>query len=173
MVKRPGWDAVARVVTLFAVGTQLGSLMIMTAVIERASRVHAAAIAQLPMDTEVAALDDARKAHAAAWRAAADWSHPSYPLAAKLALGLTAFIGVVGCHVSVLAKCFVVVTVADPYDGYPLYGEPLRVIYGAAGWLVIASFVVVTLGWWLHAKWLSCRIAQTRGAREVSVEHTL
>ena len=52
---RPGWDMLAKMTTLLALGSQLGVSIGFAAVIEHAASVHAAKIAQLPLDEEAAA----------------------------------------------------------------------------------------------------------------------
>ena len=59
-----------------------------------------------------------------------------------------------------LIRCFEMVTVADPYDGPPLFGNPLNVVRGLPGWCVIAGFGLSSLLLWAHRKWLSSEVAK-------------
>ena len=160
MSNRPGWDVASQLVTLIAVGAQLGVTIGFAAVIERAATVYATQIAELPMDEEVAALDEQIRRREEAWRAASDWRRENYPPAAKAVIISAAVIGGMACHLSVLIRCFEMVTVADPYDGPPLFGNPLNVVRGLPGWCVIAGFGLSSLLLWAHRKWLSSEVAK-------------
>ena len=58
-------------------------------------------------------------------------------------------------------RCFARVTVADPFDGAPLYGNPLNVVRGMPGWLVVECFVASLLLLYLHHKWLAAKAQRT------------
>ena len=124
MTNRAGWDTVTTLVTMLAVGTQFGVTIGCVAAIERAASVHAKEIAALPIDEEVAALADARAAREHAWRAASDWRRPGYPRAWIATLATAAVVGSLGCHLTILVRCFVSVTVADDFDKPPLEYNP-------------------------------------------------
>ena len=53
------------------------------------------------------------------------------------------------------AGSFERVTVADPFNGPPLNGNPLGVVRGAPGWAVVGCFVLSYLLLHLHRGWLS------------------
>ena len=72
-------------------------------------------------------------------RDAADWSAPGFPCGARLLLAGGALMIVVACHLSVLTRCFARVTVADPFDGAPIWGDPLNVVHGVQGWVARPS----------------------------------
>mgnify|MGYP006094986075 FL=1 len=155
MSNRPGWDAVSKLVTLIALGAQLGVSIGFAAVIERAATVHADAIAALPMDDEVAALDEQLRQREEAWRLASNWRRDGYPRAAMVVAVAAAVVGASVCHLTVLVRCFESVTVADRFDGPPLHGSALRVVRGVPGWLVVSGFVLCALLVWGHRTWVA------------------
>ena len=157
MVNRPGWQSVAENFGLFAGACQLAASIGFAAVIERAAATHAEAIAALPYDEEVRALDAQRAEFANAWRAASDWRSERHPQLARSALALAALMSTVGCHLATLLRCFARVTVADPFDGAPLHGNPLNVVLGVQGWIVIVCFVVASLLLYFHHRWLGAQ----------------
>ena len=156
MINRPGWDAACKVLTLLSLGAQLGVTIGFAACIERASSVHASAIAKLPLDAEVAALDEYNAAFAAAWRDASDWRREGgVPWPARLALVSAAVSIVLACHLTVMLRCFARVTVADPFDAPPINGNPLNVVWGTQGVVVLCCFgyslaVLFAYRRWLH-----------------------
>ena len=158
MSDRPGWGAAANLMTLLAVGLQLGVSIGFLAVVERAATVHAKDIAALPLDEEVAALDEQRAARARAWRVASDWRRPGYPRAARVALGAAALVGVIAFHLTQLARPFLDVSVADKYTEAPLHGNALRVVRGVYGWAVIICFALASGIWYVHSRWLDGQI---------------
>jgi hypothetical protein len=155
MVKRPGWESASEFFTLLAGGSQLAASVGFAAVIERASITHAAAIAALPYDEEVRALDERSAEYSRAWREVSDWRDERHPGLARCMLGAAAALSTVGCHLATLLRCFARVTVADPFDGAPLHGNPLNVVNGLQGWLVIECFVAASLLLYVHHKWLA------------------
>jgi hypothetical protein len=165
MKKRPGWEVWADLVTMLAIGSQVGASIGVAAVIDRATSTFAHEIAQLPLDTEVAALDEQQAAYARAWRDASDWRRPSHPLPAKLVAIAAAAVGMLGCHLAVLTRCFVRVSVADEFDGPPLFSNPLRVVNGLKGWAVVGSFAASSALLFAHRRWMAARAhAELRAA---------
>eukprot|EP00308_Calcidiscus_leptoporus_P008272 CAMPEP_0119361180 /NCGR_PEP_ID=MMETSP1334-20130426/8554_1 /TAXON_ID=127549 /ORGANISM="Calcidiscus leptoporus, Strain RCC1130" /LENGTH=849 /DNA_ID=CAMNT_0007376127 /DNA_START=40 /DNA_END=2589 /DNA_ORIENTATION=- len=157
MANKPRWDAVASLMTILVAGSQMGASVGFAAVIERAANVHAHEIAALPLDSEVAALDDAREAYTRAWRAASDWHRAAYPMTLQVLVVAAAGTMVFSCHLVVLLRCFERVAVSDPFYGPPIHGNPLRVIHEAQGWVVIACFVAGAVLLLASSMWLGKR----------------
>ena len=168
MANRPGWEIITQLVALLAGAAQLAASLAFAAVIERAAAVHEAAIAALPYDEEVRALDDERAAYAFAWRRASDWSADDHPRMGRAVLVAAAAASTLAVHVSVLLRCFERVTVADPFDGAPLHGNPLNVVAGAPGWFVLVALLLTSGLVYGHGRWLAGRtrriIAQSPSA---------
>ena len=161
MANRPGWEVVSELFALLAGASQLAASIGFAAVIERAATLHADAIAALPYDEEVRALDEQRAAEASRWRATSDWRRAGYPRAARLTLLAAAVVSMLGCHLATLTRCFERVTVADPFNGAPLYGNPLKVVHGMQGWVVVVCFVGAAVVLYAHQKWLSRECTRT------------
>ena len=160
MANRPGWDNVTELFTFLAGASQLAASVGFAAVIERAVATHYDAIAALPYDEEVRALDERQAEYASAWREAADWRHGGHPTLARYALASAAVMSTIGCHLATILRCFERVTVADPFDKAPLHGNPLNVVYGAQGWIVMACFLLASLVLYLHHMWLAAQARQ-------------
>jgi len=169
MANRPGWDLAASAMTMAMLATQMGASVGFVAVIEHAATAYEAEIAALPIDEEVAALDEARALYATAWRNASDWRDASYPAAARVLAVTAAAAGLVGCHLSVLAACFARVTVADRFDAPPISGNPLNVVRGGAGYALLASFLGGLLLLLLHRAWLGRRTRARLVVEEAAV----
>ena len=166
MTNRPGWDGVSRLMAIIAAGTQLGVTIGTLAVIERATSVHAKAIAALPIDEEVAALADAQAARAHAWRAASDWRRPGYPRVWIATAATAAIVGSIACHLTIFVRCFVSVTVADDFDDAPLNYNMLAVVNGAAGVIVVVAFVISSVLLYIHNRWLEGQLSAAMRAAE-------
>ena len=104
-------------------------------------------------------MDAQRAALAAAWRECSDWRQPGFPRLAKVVLTAGALTGMLGCHLSVLFKCFVHVTVADRYDEPPIDSDPWNIVRGTSGVLVIVCFALSTTCLVGYRTWLSRRAA--------------
>jgi len=155
MSNRQGWEIVSKLVTLVAGGSQLGVSVGFAAVIERAASMHANAIASLPYDDEVLALESQQRSRERAWRTASDWNRDGYPRSARVVLTTAALLGVTGCHLPLFVRCFERVTVADSFTGPPLHGNPLNVVRGVQGWTVICCFALASALLYGHRKWLN------------------
>ena len=169
MGKRPGWETASEFVTLVAGASQLLASIGFAAVIERATVTHAEAIAALPYDEEVRALDAQRTEYVRAWREAADWGREGHPKLARCTLAAAALLSGVGCHLAVLLRCFERVTVADPFNGPLLQGNPLNVVHGVQGWTVIVCFAASSLLLFAHHRWLAAEARRMPAASHTTV----
>ena len=170
MGDRPGWDGITKLLALVSLAAQLGVTVGFGAVIARASTVHAAAIAELPLDKEVAALDAHRQMMATAWRTASDWRQPGHvPMLVRVLLATGAAAIIVGCHLTVCTRPFARVTVADRFDRPPINGHPLNVVLGVPGAMVLVDFAFASLVLVGYRIWLARRAAQLVKFRPAAV----
>ena len=97
-------------------------------------------------------------ANTRAWRAASDWRHAEYPAVAKKAVAAAATLSLAACHLSMMARCFKVVSVADPWHEYPINGNPLNVIDGVKGWALVCLFASGLVLLAAHRRWVGKRV---------------
>ena len=114
----------------------------------------------------MAALDEVQAANTRAWRAASDWRHAEYPAVAKKAVAAAATLSLAACHLSMMARCFKVVSVADPWHEYPINGNPLNVIDGVKGWALVCLFASGLVLLAAHRRWVGKRVRVALGEEQ-------
>ena len=70
------------------------------------------------------------------------------------------------CALSVVTRCFERCSVAQPFDGPPLRGNPLNIVVAPQGWLVVGAWLVACTVLAAYRTWLArrARAAVQRGA---------
>ena len=105
---------------------------------------------------QVRRLDDEQAAFVAAWRTCSDWRRPGFPLAPRVWL-LSGAALVVGAFWLSQTRCFERCSVADRFDGPPLYGNALNIVHAPRGWLVVGAWVAACAILAGHRLWLGAR----------------
>ena len=69
----------------------------------------------------------------------------------------SAAISLLSCYMSFFLTCFATVTVADQYDGAPIYSNPLNFMHGLPGYAVMIGFLLSTTSLIGYRCWLGAR----------------
>ena len=163
MANRPGWEIITQLVALLAGAAQLA-----------ASAFAASSSALSPSTRPSPRCRTTRRCAPSTTSAprARGGAHPDWSATTTRGWGVPSSSRRggehTGGHVSVLLRCFERVTVADPFDGAPLHGNPLNVVAGAPGWFVLVALLLTSGLVYGHGRWLAGRtrriIAQSPSA---------